>query len=83
MYLANVGNGGSDYTGFRLTPDGALRPIPGSTVALPSGSQPGDVLFNGTGTNLVGIPDRSLPVRLVTSPTSLPGPGAPVGIVVT
>ena len=52
MYLANAGNGGSDYTGFRLTPDGGLRPIPGSTVALPSGSQPGDVLFNGTSTNL-------------------------------
>jgi 6-phosphogluconolactonase len=54
VYVANAGNGGSDYTGFRLTPDGGLRPIPGSTVALPSGSQPGDVLFNGTGTNLVG-----------------------------
>jgi len=40
VYLANAGNGGSDYTGFRLTPDGGLRPIPGSTVALPSGSQP-------------------------------------------
>jgi len=28
VYLANAGNGGSDYTGFRLTPDGGLRPIP-------------------------------------------------------
>ena len=28
--------------------------MPGSTVALPDGSQPGDVLFNGDGTKLVG-----------------------------
>ena len=33
---------------------GRLAPIAGSTVALPDGSQPGDVLFNGTGTKLVG-----------------------------
>jgi hypothetical protein len=46
--------GGSNYTGFRLTPVGRLTPVPGSTVALPSGSQPGDVLFNGTGTKLAG-----------------------------
>lgn len=54
VYVANAGNGGSDYTGFRLHRDGRLRPIPGSTVPLPSGSQPGDVLFNGTGTKLAG-----------------------------
>ncbi len=28
--------------------------MPGSTVALPAAAQPGDVLFNGTGTKLVG-----------------------------
>jgi 6-phosphogluconolactonase len=54
VYVANAGLGGSDYTGFRLGRHGRLRPIPGSTVALPDGSQPGDVLFNGDGTNLVG-----------------------------
>jgi 6-phosphogluconolactonase (cycloisomerase 2 family) len=54
VYVANSGNGGANYTGFRLTPGGQLRPLDGSTVALPDGSQPGDVLFNSTGANLVG-----------------------------
>jgi 6-phosphogluconolactonase len=53
-YVANSGNGGSSYTGFRLTPSGRLKPIPGSTVALPDGAAPGDVLFNGNGTRLAG-----------------------------
>jgi 6-phosphogluconolactonase len=53
VYVANAGSG-NNYTGFRLNPQGHLRPIPGSTIALPSGSQPGDVLFNGTGAKLVG-----------------------------
>ena len=47
VYVANSGNGGSNYAGFRLGPDGRLEPIAGSAVALPDGSQPGDVLFNG------------------------------------
>jgi 6-phosphogluconolactonase (cycloisomerase 2 family) len=54
VYVANAGTGGSNYTGFRLRHDGRLDPVPGSTVALPDGSQPGDVLFNGTGTKLAG-----------------------------
>jgi 6-phosphogluconolactonase len=54
VYVANAGAGGTDFTGFRLTWDGRLRPIPDSTVSLPSGSQPGDVLFNGDGTRLAG-----------------------------
>jgi 6-phosphogluconolactonase len=54
VYVANSGNTGSNYTGFRLHRDGRLEPIPGSAVALPSGSQPGDVLFNGTGSKLAG-----------------------------
>jgi 6-phosphogluconolactonase len=52
--VANAGDGGSNYTGFRLGADGRLTPIAGSTVALPDGSQPGDVLFNGDGTRLIG-----------------------------
>ena len=35
-------------------PRSASPPLPGSTVSLPAGSQPGDVLFNGNGTKLVG-----------------------------
>jgi 6-phosphogluconolactonase len=54
VYVANAGSGGSNYTGFTLNPGGHLRPLDGSTVPLPDGSTPGDVLFNGDGTKLVG-----------------------------
>jgi 6-phosphogluconolactonase (cycloisomerase 2 family) len=54
VYVANAGPGGSNYTGFSLNPGGHLRSIAGSTFALPDNAQPGDVLFNSTGTNLVG-----------------------------
>jgi len=54
VYVANAGPADSNYTGFRLAPWGSLIPVPGSTVALPAAAQPGDVLFNGTGTELVG-----------------------------
>jgi 6-phosphogluconolactonase len=54
VYVANAGKGASNYTGFRLREGGALVPLAGSTVPLPDGSQPGDVLFNPTGSNLVG-----------------------------
>ncbi len=54
VYAANAGTTDSNYTGFRLRDDGRLKPIPGSTIALPSGSQPGDVLFNGNGSKLAG-----------------------------
>jgi 6-phosphogluconolactonase len=53
VYVANAGLHGSDYTGFRFS-GGHLRALAGSTVSLLDGSQPGDVLFNGTGTKLVG-----------------------------
>jgi 6-phosphogluconolactonase len=54
VYVANAGPGGSNYTGFVLGFDGRLHPLSGSTVALPDSAQPGDVLFNATGTRLVG-----------------------------
>jgi 6-phosphogluconolactonase (cycloisomerase 2 family) len=54
VYVANAGNGGSNYSGFTLNAGGHLRPLVGSTVPLPDGSSPGDVLFNGDGTRLVG-----------------------------
>ena len=53
VYVANSGNGGSNYTGFRLF-GGHLFRIPGSTVTLAANAAPGDILFNGTGTKLVG-----------------------------
>ena len=54
VYVANSGAGHSNYTGFRLGLGGHLSRIPGSTVKLASDAAPGDVLFNGTGTKLVG-----------------------------
>jgi hypothetical protein len=55
VYVANAGSGGSNYTGFTLNAGGHLRPLSDSTVSLPDGSQPGDVLFNGDGSHLVGV----------------------------
>jgi 6-phosphogluconolactonase (cycloisomerase 2 family) len=55
VYVANAGTGSSNYTGFTLNPGGRLRPIADSTVSLPDGSQPGDVLFSGDGSHLVGV----------------------------
>jgi 6-phosphogluconolactonase (cycloisomerase 2 family) len=53
VYVANAGNGGSNYTGFLLR-HGQLEPLADSTISLPDGSQPGDVLFSGDGTRVVG-----------------------------
>jgi 6-phosphogluconolactonase len=54
VYVANQGNGGSGYSGFRLHFDGGLTPIPGSTVTVPDGSGVGDVFFNAFGNHLIG-----------------------------
>jgi len=54
VYVANQGNGGSGYSGFRLHFDGSLTAIPGSTVTVPDGSGLGDVFFNAVGNHLIG-----------------------------
>jgi 6-phosphogluconolactonase len=54
VYVANSGTGDANYTGFRLDLGGRLDPIPGSTVTLAADAAPGDVLFNGNGSKLVG-----------------------------
>jgi 6-phosphogluconolactonase len=54
VYVANAGAADSNYTGFALTDGGHLWPLVGSTVPLPASAQPGDVLFNSTGTTLIG-----------------------------
>jgi 6-phosphogluconolactonase len=58
VYVANAGTatsrGGTNYTGFKLSAGGHLRPLAGSTVTLPDASQPGDVLFSPDGRKLVG-----------------------------
>ncbi len=54
VFVANAGADGPNYTGFTINRSGRLRPLAHSTVSLPNGSQPGDVLFNAPGTSLVG-----------------------------
>jgi len=54
VYVANQGSGGSGYSGFRLSFDGSLTPIAGSTVTVPDGSGLGDVFFNAFGNHLIG-----------------------------
>jgi 6-phosphogluconolactonase len=57
VYVANEGNGttGSNYSGFTMDAGGHLSPLAGSTVPLSNTANPGDILFNSTGTNLIGI----------------------------
>jgi 6-phosphogluconolactonase len=54
VYVANSGTGGSNYTGFRLSFDGSLTAVPGSTYPVPNGSGNGDVFFNAFGNHLIG-----------------------------
>ena len=54
VYVANAGASDSTYAGFTLDRSGQLQPLDHSTVTLPTNAQPGDVLFNSTGTNLIG-----------------------------
>ncbi len=53
VYVANAGAGATNVTGFVLSPGGRLFALPGSTVALPAGSGPDDVLFDPKGHKLV------------------------------
>jgi hypothetical protein len=54
VFVANADPSNPNYTGFTFGHGGRLQPIPGSTISLPAGSQPGDVLFSGDGKKLVG-----------------------------
>jgi hypothetical protein len=59
VYVANEGDKvsgtGSNYTGFKLNDGGHLVPLAGSTFDLPATANPGDILFNSSGTSLVGV----------------------------
>jgi 6-phosphogluconolactonase len=55
VYVSNTGAGGTNYTGFALSPWGQLIPIPGSTVTLPEGSAPGEIVLNGDNTKLAAM----------------------------
>lgn len=87
VYVANVGVGGSNYTGFRLHRDGTLTALAGSTVAVPEGSAVGDVFFNSTGDRLVGTRDTTslidsfavLPDGLLQAASGSPFPAQSLG----
>jgi len=53
VYIANAGASAPNITGFILAPNGSLNPLPGSTVSLPAGSGPDDVLIDPRGRRLV------------------------------
>jgi 6-phosphogluconolactonase len=86
VYVANAGAGGTNVTGFFLAPGGNLAPVPNSTVALPEGSGPADVLFNSDGRKLVVTLVNSSQIesydvraqRLIAAPGS-PYPGQGLG----
>ena len=54
VYVSNTGPDGTNYTGFTLSSGGQLHLIPGSTVTLPDGSGPGEIVLNSDNTKLVG-----------------------------
>ena len=57
FYVANEGTktAGGNYAGFTLDEHGRLTPVDDSTVTLSITANPGDILFNSTGRNLIGI----------------------------
>jgi 6-phosphogluconolactonase len=80
VYVANVGDGGSNYTGFRLQDDGSLSAVPKSTVPVPEGSGVGDVFFNSTADRLVGTRDNTSLIDSFTVQSNgrlLAAPGSP------
>ena len=80
VYVANSGTGGSNYTGFRLSFNGTLTPVPSSTYTVPDGSGLGDVFFNAFGNHLIGTrTGTSLIDSFVVAPDGrlLPAQGSP------
>jgi hypothetical protein len=59
VYVSDLGSAAAGtlptYAGFYLTSLGQLLPIPNSTVTLPAADNTGDILFNNSGTRLVGV----------------------------
>src|SRR5260370_29772408 len=77
---ASAATVGSNYAGSRLSSNGTLAPIPGSTYAVPDSSGLGDVFFNAFGNHLIGTRTGT---SLIDSFLVLPGgrvlaaPGSP------
>jgi 6-phosphogluconolactonase len=59
VYVTNAGASEPNVSGFLLAPNGTLHPLAGSTVSLPAGSGPDDVLFDPRGRKLVVDLDNS------------------------
>jgi 6-phosphogluconolactonase len=66
VYVVNAGSAAPNLTGFVLTPLGRLVALPHAIFPLPANSQPGDVLFNSTGTRLVATPIGSSQIASYT-----------------
>jgi 6-phosphogluconolactonase len=80
VYVSNTGAGGTNYTGFTLSPSGQLYPIPGSTVTLPAGSGPGEIVLNSNNTKLARMRvTTSLIDNFTLDPSGRPhaAPGSP------
>ena len=54
VYVANIGAGGANYTGFTINGGGHLRPIAGASVALPDNASVGNIAFSPDGARLIG-----------------------------
>ena len=82
VYVANAGASAPNVTGFILAPDGRLYPLPGSTVALPAGSGPDDVLFDPHGpagsSSTSTTPRRSRAFTFAATACLVAAPGSPI-----
>ena len=84
VYVANAGSANANYAGFVLGSRGQLEPLADSTFPLPATAQPGDVLFNPDGRNLVGTRVGATPAdsaidsfRVERDGRLEPAPGSP------
>jgi 6-phosphogluconolactonase (cycloisomerase 2 family) len=81
VYVANAGGTVPNVTGFLLAPNGTLNPLPGSTVSLPAGSGPDDVLFDPTGRKLVVNLDHTSSIasfHVLRDGLLVAAPGSPI-----
>jgi 6-phosphogluconolactonase (cycloisomerase 2 family) len=101
LYVVNRGDAlqgrdatvAGNYTAFRVAPDGALAPVPGSTITLPLGVSPAQALVSRDGRFVFGdnfaipgtTPDLAQtidPFRIRPDGTLARAPGGPVAAAV-
>ncbi len=81
VYVANAGAGAPNVTGFVISGGGGLSPLPSSTVSLPAGSGPDDVLFDPRGRKLVVTLDNTSTIasfHVRRDGLLTPAPGSPI-----